>query len=926
MFRTTHIRTKLAAALAVPLVALVAVSGFEVVSASRAFDEASAQTELAASSLGPGSLVVRLQDERNRAAVDLIGLGASVDLAVDTSEEARALVDESRAALVAQVAGRSEEVRGTFEPALETLSALDALRADVDGFTGPKDLSNDEFANAVFDRYTALIETLFDATSTVSRSVDDADLRNGVEVIDAATRQSEIRARIVRTAVLATVTGTTTSTATITELAALYDRGQGYDAAIRTNAVGPYTGVADSTFAEPTVQEFNAQVEGFLEGEELEIATMLGALSGDPDSGYLGLRSRAGSRLATAAEALQDDALQRQQLFVVIAAASLILAVLTTWAASRSITRPLRSLKRQAEHMAGVSLPAAVRQILETPTGDDVVIPEIDPITVTSRDEVSDVAGALSAVQSSALDLAVEQAVLRRNISDSYVNLGRRNQNLLSRQLDFITELERNESDPDTLEGLFRLDHLATRMRRNAESLLVLAGIDPPRQWSAPVKVSDVVRAALGEVEDYQRVLVRHLEPAAVTGSVASDIAHVIAELLENALSFSPPEQTVEVKGRLTVTGYTMAITDNGLGMSPQDLERSNRRLAGTESFTVAPSRYLGHYVAGHLASRIGLTVELQDSPAGGVTARIEIPMAVLADEETDPFIVARTSPAGSPASRPAEAAVAPSTNPAAAAPVEAAPPTSYTESGLPRRGERAPAPADAPAPVPAASQTPPAVIEPEPVTSERAEAAAPRPEPQVVSIRDADRDAPLAEAPAASWEPASFDDTPSWVSESLADSPGWEPPPTRDEPLVARRPVEDPVPDAPVAPAAWDAPASPAAEPAVPARPDAARGFGGLAVTRPSGTSMFTIAAEHARRANGQDPAPTTPTGLARRVPGAQRPDMPLGGSARPAPPTEEPERTTPEDVYAFLSSFQTGVTRGRADASSHDTTEDER
>src|SRR3546814_7200846 len=113
-------------------------------------------------------------------------------------------------------------------------------------------------------------------------------------------------------------------------------------------------------------------------------------------------------------------------------------------------------------------------------------------------------------------DLAVEQAVLRRNISDSYINLGRRNQNLLSRQLDFITDLERNEADPDILEDLFKLDHLATRMRRNAESLLVLAGVAPPRQWAAPVRVTDVVRAALGEVEDYQRVVVRHLEPAAL--------------------------------------------------------------------------------------------------------------------------------------------------------------------------------------------------------------------------------------------------------------------------------------------------------------------------------------------------------------------------------------------------------------------------
>ena len=176
--------------------------------------------------------------------------------------------------------------------------------------------------------------------------------------------------------------------------------------------------------------------------------------------------------------------------------------------------------------------------------------PTVDPVVVNTRDEVADVADALNTVQDTALDLAVEQAVLRRNIADTFVNLGRRNQNLLGRQLDFITELETNETDPDTLANLFRLDHLATRMRRNAESLLVLAGIEPPRKWAAPVRLTDVIRAALGEVEDYQRVTVRGVEPATILGSAAADLAHLLAELIENALVFSPPDQTVDIRGR----------------------------------------------------------------------------------------------------------------------------------------------------------------------------------------------------------------------------------------------------------------------------------------------------------------------------------------------------------------------------------------
>jgi hypothetical protein len=232
--------------------------------------------------------------------------------------------------------------------------------------------------------------------------------------------------------------------------------------------------------------------------------------------------------------------------------------------------------------------------------------------------------------------------VLRRNIADSFVNLGRRNQNLLSRQLDFITELERNETDPDALASLFRLDHLATRMRRNAESLLVLAGIDPPRKWAAPVRLNDVIRAALSEIEDYQRVTVVAVEPATVIGSAAAGLAHLLAELMENAVTFSAPDQTVEVRGRsLSEGGYMLAVIDQGLGMSPDELEAANRRLAGTESFTIAPSKYLGHYVTGNLASRHGITVRLQSSAVGGlvggggITATIALPPALLTTEPT---------------------------------------------------------------------------------------------------------------------------------------------------------------------------------------------------------------------------------------------------------------------------------------------------
>jgi anti-sigma regulatory factor (Ser/Thr protein kinase) len=177
-------------------------------------------------------------------------------------------------------------------------------------------------------------------------------------------------------------------------------------------------------------------------------------------------------------------------------------------------------------------------------------------------------------------------------------------------------------------------------MRRNAESLLVLAGAEASRQWSGPVRVTDVVRAALGEVEDYRRVAIHDVEAATVLGSVAADLAHLLAELIENALRFSPPDRLVEVTGRAREGRYLVLVSDDGLGMSRDDLNAANRRLSRAEGFSVASSRFLGHYVAGNLAARHGITVRLHQPPCSGITAAVELPPSV--------FVTGRSAVAGS--------------------------------------------------------------------------------------------------------------------------------------------------------------------------------------------------------------------------------------------------------------------------------------
>lgn len=639
-----RIRSKLAAALAVPLVALVAVAGLQAAQARDESDRIDREAELAFVALGPGSVTTALQNERNYASLDLIGLAGATDLGVADYDEASSDTDTAVDSLRSSLGGLEPEVRAAFEPAFASLDDLRAVRAAYEGFQGDKSLENEELAQQVFDAYTRMVDAFFDATSTVATQVDEAALRNGVEIVDASNRRSETIAVTTRNIVLDLLTGGTSIDLRVDTIG-LVERLEGLNARIEQLAVGAYADVATETFARPDTERSLAIFEEYVGGGDVDINELLGAVG--TEEGVLSIAELTTDALQREANRLSGEAYGEVRLFTLIAAGVIALAIIVTYVAATSITRPLRKLRDEADDMAGRRLPQAVRSILDTPFGEDVEIPELDPIEVKTRDEVGEVVAALNKVQQRTLSLAADQAVLRRNIADSFVNLGRRNQNLLDRQLEFITELEQLETEPDQLEALFRLDHLATRMRRNAESLLVLAGTESPRQWGLPVEVDAVVRAGLGEVEDYRRVNVRHLEDAAVAGGAAAGVSHVVAELTENALQFSPPDEDVEVKGRRSPEGYVIAIADNGIGMSAEDLDRANRRLSGEESYTVAPSKYLGHYVAGQLAARLGVTVRLQDNPAGGLIATIVLPPSLLEDAvEPEPTPVRAAAPA----------------------------------------------------------------------------------------------------------------------------------------------------------------------------------------------------------------------------------------------------------------------------------------
>jgi signal transduction histidine kinase len=682
--RRVPIRLKLAAALAVPLLALFLRTALEIVDESHHVADLEDQARLARIAVGPGGLINRVHDERTWTVIDGSGAdraGLALDAPIEDYDQARRLTDEALAELRAEVA-RDPRVEPVFAPALDGFDALAAIRADVDANRATAEHGtggNTAYTEGIFQRYVALVRPIFDATDKAITSIGDARLRRGAELVNVASRTIQQYSDLSRHILIdASSEGGVDQ---LEEIRAAAVRTSQWDAYTRQllDAKPPYDAVVAEHFPHDFVAGLTELADRSLRGETIDPAAEIAPALQITDGGGLeAFREELSAAVTRTADEIAGDARERQRNLIGIAVLTLAAALGLAYLVSRSITAPLRSLTAQAQAMASTRLPTAVREVLQTPLGEDVTAPRVQPVRVGTRDEVLDVAAALNTVQDTALELAVEQAVLRRNIADTFVNLGRRNQNLLVRQLDLITQLENTEVDSDALANLFRLDHLATRMRRNAESLLVLAGIEPPRQWARPVSITEVVRAALGEVEDYQRVAARDVQPAMILGSVATDLAHLMAELIENALVFSPVDRSVEVRGQARPDGiYRLTVIDKGVGMTPDAIEASNRRLGGNESFTVAPSSYLGHYVAGNLAARHGSAVWLAPTAGGrGITATVDLPASLLTPQDqytSGPLPAATKSAWGGPAAAGPRWASAPVTADGPAVPQPAA-------------------------------------------------------------------------------------------------------------------------------------------------------------------------------------------------------------------------------------------------------------
>jgi signal transduction histidine kinase len=298
---------------------------------------------------------------------------------------------------------------------------------------------------------------------------------------------------------------------------------------------------------------------------------------------------------------------------------------------ARRLTHEVSGLEMTARHLAEAELPRILANLRgeEPPSGaaDAEFTPPVARIT-----EIATAAAAIASLRQAAVAAATDEAGLRRGIAQVFVSLARRNQSLLQRQLHLIDTLEQKATDPNELAELFSLDHLTTRMRRHAENLIVLSGASPGRSWSQPVPVIDVVRAAMAEVEDYQRVRVLSQSKDAVIGSAAADLIHLLAELIENATLFSPSDTEVEVRAERVTNGFVVEIEDRGLGIQPDLLSEINQKLLRPLDFTVAEPDRLGLFVVGRLAARHGARVSLSESRHGGTTAVVLVPANVLVE------------------------------------------------------------------------------------------------------------------------------------------------------------------------------------------------------------------------------------------------------------------------------------------------------
>ena len=657
MLRRLGIRGKILAALSVPVLVLFVLAGLTSWQAIQDVRTTRA-TQQVLEALESSQRVVRaIQDERE-GALPLFGPRPEV---AGNVEELRDVTDRAYTRYLAAVsridlAALDPTAGQRFAGVEAGMGRLTSARTFVDGRQVPM---------LTIDRsYGVVLASLSTLPQTIADTINDRELASIMTTMSGVTQLIEAyehEKALGRAILLAAQRGNVDSNA-ITELGTLITNNDELRLVVSNDiyALGTPTGLAEvvvsSNLAPTSFPTWRRNLTNATEVRLQTIQPVEWATEAQREIDAVeGIEAEVVQRANERAAVVADTAIRETAITIGAIALAVFVAINFALVVTRQITRPLRRLT-EAAGMVRDELPHLVEQVAIPGQGPDL---SLTRIPVTSKDEVGRLATAFNEVNETTIEVAKEQAALRASIAEMFVNVARRDQVLLNRQLSFIDALERSEEDPKTLADLFRLDHLATRMRRNAESLLVLAGIDTGRRLRGSLPTSDVIRTASSEIEHYERIQLDLPVDPFMLGHIALPAAHMLAELLENATVFSEPGTPVHVSTGIDETSVIIAIEDQGLGMSQEELDQANSRIRATSASDVLGSQRLGHYVVGRIAGRIGVSVEFS-RPASGTGTRVVVrfPHVVF----VDPQNIAITPPSAAPVVetfvRPEEAAV----------------------------------------------------------------------------------------------------------------------------------------------------------------------------------------------------------------------------------------------------------------------------
>ena len=622
MLRDAGVRTKLLAVLAIPTLLLLLVTGLLVAEQAAKARQAGQVTELTDVAIAANRVVHSLQDERSATLSHLEAPDAGSE---NRMQSLRRYTDEQVRALrslldASQLADISDAVSAALDRSRAGHDELAAARASID--------AGRFFATEADVFYGRVIRADLDLPGVVAAS-GSGDLARSLQAYQALSTTIEHAAHERDLVEVALLTGRINESRFAQASARVVQQRQSLQ---DFQAKAPAASFArlDNALTRAdnfAVDEVRRDLASLLEGRQPDFGSAVAWVQAANSriSALSATESLLVADIAQAATGTEQAQEQRALLLVLVAVLGLGLAAMLAIGLARRITRPLRRLTVAAGEI-GDELPRMVERMQTPGEGPGVVV---EPIAVESRDEIGKLAAAFNTVNDVTVQVAQEQAALRASIAEMFVNVARRNQVLLGRQLKALDEMEAREEDPDVLGRLFTLDHLATRMRRNAESLLVLAGIDSSRRLRHAMPLSDVVRTAVGEIEAYDRVDLSMAHDPDVSGRHALTVAHLLAELLENAAHFSNPNTRVVVSAVPGQEGVALTVTDYGIGMPEDEVAEANAKIAHPPVTDIAVSQRLGLFVVGRLAQRLGATVELRPGRSAGTVASVLLPVTV---------------------------------------------------------------------------------------------------------------------------------------------------------------------------------------------------------------------------------------------------------------------------------------------------------